>query len=218
MSTNVTAAKARNTIYLASQSPRRAELLKLWGVDAELLVPTADEAEAAEALEAELEDECALAYVKRVTQLKLAAAIERMQARELPPRVVLCADTTVALNGQILGKPTSAAHAKRMLGGLSGNTHHVFTAVAVGRLSKQGKVSVDLAVSRSTVTFAQLSRAQINAYVATGEPMGKAGGYGIQGLAGAFVPHIGGSYSGIMGLPAFETCQLLRSAGVQLAV
>ena len=91
MSTNVTAAKARNTIYLASQSPRRAELLKMWGVDAALLVPTADEAEAAEALEAELEDERALTYVKRVTQLKLAAAIERMQARELPPRVVLCA-------------------------------------------------------------------------------------------------------------------------------
>ena len=218
MTTTPSNPAARNTIYLASQSPRRAELLKLWGVDAQLLVPNEEEVDEAEALEQVLPDEGALAYVRRVTKLKLHAAIARMQLRGLPPKLVLCADTTVALNGNILGKPASAAHAKRMLGGLSGNTHQVFTAVAVGRLSKKGDLSLDLAVSRSTVTFASLSRAQINAYVATGEPMGKAGGYGIQGLASAFVPHMSGSYSGIMGLPAFETCQLLRGAGVKLAV
>jgi septum formation protein len=131
---------------------------------------------------------------------------------------VLCADTTVALDGDILGKPTSAAHARRMLAALSGTTHQVFTAVAVARLDKLHGVLLELAVSKSDVTFATLTRAQINAYVATGEPMGKAGAYAIQGLAGFFAQRISGSYSGIMGLPAYETAQLLGRAGVKLAI
>jgi septum formation protein len=209
---------ARNAIYLASQSPRRADLLKLWGVDAQVLVPGVNELAAAEALEAVLPGERALAYVKRVTRLKLEASVQRMQARGLPARVVLCADTTVALDGDILGKPSSAAHARRMLAALSGRTHQVLTAVAVGRVDKAGVLHVGLAVSRSSVRFAPLSPAQVKAYVATGEPMGKAGAYAIQGMAALFAQHISGSYSGIMGLPAYETAQLLGSAGVKLAV
>jgi septum formation protein len=209
---------SHNAIYLASQSPRRAELLKLWGVQTELLVPNSAEAADAENLEAVLPNERALIYVKRVTHLKLKASVQPMQARGLPPRVVLCADTTVALDGDILGKPTSAAHARRMLAALSGTTHQVFTAVAVARLDKLHGVLLELAVSKSDVIFATLTRAQINAYVATGEPMGKAGAYAIQGLAGFFAQRISGSYSGIMGLPAYETAQLLGRAGVKLAI
>ncbi len=193
-------------------------MLKLWGVQTELLVPNSAEAADAENLEAVLPSERALVYVKRVTQLKLNASVQRMHARGLPPRVVLCADTTVALDGDIFGKPTSAAHARRMLAALSGATHQVFTAVAVARLDKLHGVLLELAVSKSHVTFATLTRAQINAYVATGEPMGKAGAYAIQGLAGVFARRISGSYSGIMGLPAFETAQLLGRAGVKLAM
>jgi septum formation protein len=193
-------------------------LLKLWGVQTELLVPNSAEAADAENLEAVLPNERALIYVKRVTHLKLKASVQRMQARGLPPRVVLCADTTVALDGDILGKPTSAAHARRMLAALSGTTHQVFTAVAVARLDKLHGVLLELAVSKSDVIFATLTRAQINAYVATGEPMGKAGAYAIQGLAGFFAQRISGSYSGIMGLPAYETAQLLGRAGVKLAI
>ena len=193
-------------------------MLKLWGVQTELLVPNSAEAADAENLEAVLPNERALIYVKRVTHLKLKASVQRMQARGLPPRVVLCADTTVALDGDILGKPTSAAHARRMLAALSGTTHQVFTAVAVARLDKLHGVLLELAVSKSDVIFATLTRAQINAYVATGEPMGKAGAYAIQGLAGFFAQRISGSYSGIMGLPAYETAQLLGRAGVKLAI
>jgi septum formation protein len=185
-------------------------LLKLWGVQTELLVPNSAEAADAENLEAVLPNERALVYVKRVTHLKLNASVQRMHARGLPPRVVLCADTTVALGGDMFGKPTSAAHARRMLAAL--------TAVAVARLDKLHGVLLELAVSKSQVTFATLTRAQINAYVATGEPMGKAGAYAIQGLAGVFAQRISGSYSGIMGLPAYETAQLLGRAGVKLAM
>ncbi|CAN5680971.1 Maf family protein [soil metagenome] len=196
-------------IYLASQSPRRAQLLAQLGVRHELLL--ADDDEDAEALEMIKGAESPAAYVQRVTALKLGAAVERLKRRGLPAAPVLCADTTVALGRTILGKPEDAADARRMLGLLSGTTHRVLTAVAVQHGRRR-----DVALSVSRVRFAPLTRAQIARYVEGGEPLGKAGAYGIQGAAAAFVEHIGGSYSGIMGLPMFETAQLLRRAGIEV--
>ena len=193
-------------IYLASQSPRRRQLLEQLGVGYELLLP-GDE-EDAEGMEAVLPGEAPLAYVKRVTHLKLQAALKRRKARGLKAAPVLCSDTTVALGRQILGKPADAKDAARMLSALSGQTHRVLTAVSVGTDKKQVQV-----VSISKVRFATMTPAQIKAYVANGEPMGKAGAYAVQGRAAAFIEHISGSYSGIMGLPVFETAQLLREFG-----
>jgi len=128
---------------------------------------------------------------------------------------VLCADTTVALGRRILGKPDDDADAIGMLADLAGRQHRVLTAVSVGKLGARGNRTWT-ALSTSRVTFEPLSAAQIRRYVATGEPMGKAGAYGIQGRAGLWVSHISGSYSGIMGLPAHETAQVLHAAGVRL--
>lgn len=196
-------------IYLASQSPRRRQLLEQLGVGYELLLPGDDED--AEGLEAVLPGEAPLAYVKRVTHLKLQAALKRRQARGLKAAPVLCSDTTVALGRQILGKPADAKDAARMLSALSGQTHRVLTAVSVGTDKKQVQV-----VSISKVRFAHMTPAQIKAYVASGEPMGKAGAYAVQGRAAAFIEHMSGSYSGIMGLPVFETAQLLREFGYKI--
>ena len=199
-------------IYLASQSPRRSQLLDQLGVRHETLVPDAAEAEEAEALEALLPGESPSAYVQRVTGLKLDAAVQRRIRRQLPDAPILCADTTVARGRVIYGKPADAPDAARLLAELSGHTHRVLTAVAlqVPFMSNMRRVT---ALSVSRVTFAELSPAQINAYIATGEPMGKAGAYGVQGRAAAHIQRISGSYSGIMGLPLFETAQLLRAAG-----
>ncbi len=196
-------------IYLASQSPRRRQLLEQLGVAYELLLPDAHED--AELLETVQGKESPAAYVKRVTALKLDAALVRRKQRGLPPAPILCSDTTVACGRTIYGKPVDAADARRMLGELSGQTHRVLTAVAIGTLRKRVHT-----LSESKVTFASLSRAQIAAYVASGEPMGKAGAYAVQGRAAAYLSHINGSYSGIMGLPLFETAQLLRSLGFRL--
>ena len=194
-------------IYLASQSPRRRQLLDQLGVQHQLLLPDADED--AESLEAGLPYEAPAAYVVRVTQLKLDAALLRLKHRGLPPAPVLCADTIVALGRQILGKPADAAQARQMLRGLSGKTHRVLTAVAIGSARKR-----DQALNLSRVTFAQMTDRQIRAYAASGEPLGKAGAYGVQGRAAVFIERIAGSYSGIMGLPLFETARLLRAFGV----
>jgi septum formation protein len=196
-------------LYLASQSPRRAQLLGQLGVRHELLLAAPDED--AEALEAAMSGEAPSAYVQRVTGLKLDAAVARHRRLELPPALVLCADTTVAFGRTILGKPEDAQDAERMLAQLAGRTHRVLTAVAV----QQGRRR-HAALSVSRVRFAPLTRAQIARYAASGEPLGKAGAYGIQGAAAAFVEHISGSYSGIMGLPLFETAMLLRQAGLKL--
>jgi septum formation protein len=193
-------------IYLASQSPRRRQLLEQLGVAYELLLP--EPHEDAEALEVVLPGEAPLAYVQRVTQLKLDAALLRLKRLGLPAASVLCSDTTVALGNVILGKPLDAADAARILTTLAGRTHHVLTAVAVGTADRCQQT-----VSMSEVTFAPMSAAQIAAYVATGEPMGKAGAYGVQGRTAAHISHMSGSYTGIMGLPLFETAQLLRSIG-----
>ena len=205
-------------IYLASQSPRRRQLLEQIGVHHELLLPEAGED--AEALEAVLPGEPPDRYVQRVTGLKLQAAVQRLQARGLPPAPVLCADTTVALDGDILGKPADDDEAARMLARLSGRTHEVLTAIRLWPLAGQPLAGQPLAgqplaaLSRSQVRLACLSARRIAAYVASGEPRGKAGAYGVQGRAAAFIEHISGSYSGIMGLPLFETAQLLEAAGV----
>ncbi len=196
-------------VYLASQSPRRRQLLEQLGVAYELLLPDANED--AEMLEAIHGNESPATYVKRVAGLKLDAALARQKRRGLPPAPILCSDTTVACGRSIYGKPVDAADARRMLGELSGKTHRVLTAVAIGTPRK-----IVNALSESKVTFAPLSRAQIAAYVASAEPMGKAGAYAVQGRAAAYLSHISGSYSGIMGLPLFETAQLLRSLGFRL--
>ncbi|HQR97816.1 MULTISPECIES: Maf family protein [unclassified Polaromonas] len=196
-------------IYLASQSPRRRQLLEQLGVSCELLLP--DAGEDSEALEVVLAGEAPTAYVQRVTQLKLDAAVARLKQRGLPPAPILCSDTTVAMGRRIYGKPDDAAHAESMLAELAGRTHRVLTAVAV----QQGRKRVQ-ALSVSRVTFTPMSRAQIRAYVATGEPLGKAGAYAIQGRVAMFISHMSGSYSGIMGLPLHETALLLQAAGLKI--
>jgi septum formation protein len=190
-------------IYLASKSPRRQELLRQIGVRFEMLEP--QDPHAAEALEAVLPGESPSVYVRRVVRAKLEAAVAGLAARGLAPAPVLAADTTVAIGGSLLGKPATPDEARDMLRRLSGRTHRVLTAVALAQSSRR-----ELAVSVSRVTFARLTAAQIDAYVASGEPFDKAGGYGIQGAAGAFARRIEGSYSGIMGLPLYETARLLR--------
>ncbi len=197
-------------IYLASQSPRRRQLLDQLGVAHELLLPGADED--AEALEAEQAGELPEAYVRRATQNKLNAAVLRRAARGLPAAPILCSDTTVALGTAILGKPADAAHALAMLRRLSGHTHRVLTAVALA----WGDGQQALSVSISHVRFAAVPDALLQRYVASGEPMGKAGAYAIQSQIAGWIEHIDGSYSGIMGLPLFETAQLLRGAGFEL--
>ncbi len=194
-------------VYLASQSPRRAQLLGQLGVRHELLLASQDED--AEALEAERRGELPAAYVERVTRAKLAAARARLQARGLPEAPILAADTTVALGRRILGKPRDAADAATMLSALSGHTHRVLTAIAVSA----GRRTL-FALNVSRVHFTPLAAADVDTYIASREPFGKAGAYAIQGGAAAWIQRIDGSYTGIMGLPLHETARLLRQARV----
>ena len=198
-------------VYLASQSPRRRQLLAQLGVAHELLL--ADASEDAEALEAALPGELPADYVQRVTALKLAAACARHARRALPVAPILCADTTVAVGRQILGKPADAAQARQMLQRLSGRSHRVLTAIALhdGQRSHH-------ALQVSQVRFAPLDQALIERYVASGEPFGKAGAYAVQSALAGWISRIDGSYSGVMGLPLHETAQLLRQASVQMSL
>lgn len=196
-------------VYLASQSPRRAQLLDQLGVRHELLLADADED--AESLEAPLPGEAPRRYVQRVTGLKLDAALARLARRRLPLAPVLCADTTVALGRTIYGKPTDGRDAVRMLSQLSGRTHRVLTAVAGHWAGQRHAV-----LSDSRVTFAALTPSEIRRYVQSGEPVGKAGAYAVQGRAATYISHMSGSYSGIMGLPLHETAQMLRALGFKL--
>lgn len=200
-------ASAGAWLYLASQSPRRRQLLDQLGVRHELLLPDPDED--AEALEAECSGEAPEDYVQRVTLAKWEAACQRLLRRAAqgpgwPEAPILCADTTVALGDTILGKPVDAHDAARILGRLSGQAHRVLTAVVVG-----GQVRL----STSHVQWRRLDAEEIDRYVASGEPFGKAGAYAIQGRSGAWTERIEGSYSGIMGLPLYETAELLRPLG-----
>lgn len=200
-------------IYLASQSPRRQELLKQMGVQFEMLV--AAPGEDTETLETPLSNEKARDYVQRVTFAKSAIALARWKKSGRPWAPILCADTTVSLpdhpHGEILGKPLDVAEATHILEMLSGKVHEVCTAVV---LMIDPETNPLILVQVSEVQFAHLTPEQITSYIRSGEPFGKAGAYGIQGLGGAFIPSIKGSYSGIMGLPIYEVNQLLDFAKV----
>jgi septum formation protein len=185
---------AEPLIMLASASPRRSELLRQVGIAHEVRPVHIDEAV--------LPGEAPSAYVLRLAEAKASALWHSLGPRAHQP--VLAADTTVALAGEIFGKPADLTEARAMLGRLSGRTHEVHTAIAV-----QHAGGVAARVSSSTVTFRELSTAEIDWYWSTGEPADKAGGYAVQGRAAAFISHIAGSYSGIMGLPLFETWELL---------
>ena len=198
---------APSFIWLASQSPRRQELLRQIGVSFRLLTP--EDPVAAEALERTRAGEDPAHYALRVAKAKAEAARAQLVALALESAPILSADTTVALGGTLLGKPANAEDAVRMLTLLSGRTHRVLTAVALAR----GTQRLDTAISVSRVSFARMSRAEIERYVAGGEPMDKAGAYGIQGSIARFVKRIQGSYTGIMGLPLYETSRLLGQAG-----
>lgn len=198
-------------IYLASKSPRRRELLRQVGVDFELLMLRNDPRRGVDVTEDVSERESPEAYVARVALEKGAFAWNLVQSRRLTPRPVLSADTTVTMDGVILGKPAGQKEAVAMLEQLSGRTHEVLTSVAV-----HYKDMAEQITQVSRVRFATLSPQAIKAYCASSEPYDKAGGYGIQGLAALFVEHIEGSHSGIMGLPLFETAALLRKAGLPI--
>lgn len=192
-------------IYLASQSPRRRELLKQIGVNFEVLLLRSDPRRSEDVDETPLEGEQAEAYVRRICHEKARIGRESLRLRSLPPFPVLAADTTVTLDGKIFGKPDNAEHAAAMLRQLSGREHQVLSAVAIA-MDEQ----IEIALSTSTVRFTTLSDERIHRYLLSREYIDKAGGYAIQGQAGAFIEHISGSYSGVMGLPLFETVQLLR--------
>ncbi len=190
-------------IYLASQSPRRRALLDQLGVPHRVVVPEVNE----RALPREAPED----YVRRLARLKAEVGAMRVLEAGLPPLPVLAADTAVVLGRRILGKPENDGEAAAMLARLSGRRHRVLTAVAV---VFQGKLS--LALSDTLVVFRRLEPEEIEAYVATGEPRDKAGAYGIQGRAAAFVRRIEGSHSGVVGLPLFETARLLRKVGIRI--
>jgi septum formation protein len=192
-------------IYLASQSPRRRELLKQIGINFEPLLLRSDSYRDMDVDETPHTVETPEDYVQRVCRAKAEAGYAALKLRSLPPFPVLAADTTVALDGKIFGKPDNAVHAAAMLRQLSGCEHQVLSAVSIA-LGEHAEV----ALSVSTVRFTRLDEERIQRYLLAREYTDKAGGYAIQGHAGAFVEHISGSYSGVMGLPLFETVQLLR--------
>jgi len=195
-------------LYLASRSPRRRELLAQMGVAFDTIIfrsglrsdPQVDERPHA--------GEAALDYVERVARAKAEHGINLLLERRLPLRPVLSADTTLELAGAIIGKPVDEADAAAILRHLSGRTHKVLTGVAV---SHEGRT--EYVLSASEVRFRKIDDEEIRHYVMTGEPMDKAGAYGIQGRAGLFVEHMAGSYTGVMGLPVCETGELLKRFG-----
>lgn len=195
-------------IYLASRSPRRRELLTQIGMAFDTVLFRAGERADPEIDETPQPDEPADAYVERVARAKAAHGARLLDLRKLPLRPVLSADTTLEFNGEIIGKPADELDALAILRRLSGRTHRVLTGVAVHHVGQ-----THYAVSISEVSFRQLGEDEIARYVASGEPMDKAGAYGIQGRAGLFVSHLSGSYTGVMGLPLCETGLLLRDIG-----
>jgi septum formation protein len=195
--------------YLASRSPRRRELLNQIGVDHQVLTQRIKAERGPDVNEDPLPGEKPRDYVLRVCRDKAENGWLRVVQRKLPVRGVLAADTTVCIGDEILGTPADAAEAAEFLGRLSGREHEVLTAVAF----KFGE-RMETELSATAVRFRALEPAEIARYVASGEPMDKAGAYGIQGQAGAFVTEIRGSYSGVMGLPLYETAQLLKRFGI----
>ncbi len=198
-------------IYLASRSPRRRELLKQIGVNFEVLLIREDPKRGFDVDETPLPDESPGVYALRVASNKAGFAARQIAQRTLPLNPVLAADTTVVLEDQIIGKPDNAEHAARILRSLSGREHTVITAIALARRDQ-----IETQISVSKVQFRELSDAAIQRYVATGEPLGKAGAYAIQGRAAAFIIRVEGSYSGIMGLPLAETAELLQKFDIEV--
>lgn len=198
----------RPAIYLASRSLRRQELLRQLGVEFDALLLREASGRRPDIIESSRKDETPLEYVKRIARTKASVGWHQMDRRGMRPKPVLGADTEVALDGATLGKPADVAGAVTMLAALSGRTHDVITAVAL-----RWQTQLLAAVSTSRVTFRAMAGDEIDRYVATGEPFDKAGAYAIQGRAAVFVQRIEGSYSGVMGLPLFETAEILARIG-----
>lgn len=199
-----------NEIYLASKSPRRLELLQQMGIACKTVLLREDGNRSRDVDESPLPSENPYIYVERMAKMKAEIGVLRARQRALPTMPLLGADTIVVFNGTIFGKPQDPADAKRMLKLLSGTTHEVLTGVAV---TDGTRLLHDTCISR--VRFRDLTDAEIDAYIATSEPLGKAGAYAIQGLGAIFVERLEGSYSGVMGLPIFETSMLLSRFGIQ---
>lgn len=195
-------------IYLASQSPRRRELLKQIGIHYDMLLLRSDSRRKVSVDETPHVGEIPLDYVQRICRDKARAGWETLILRNLPLLPVLAADTTVTLDGKIIGKPDDNEHAAEILRLLSGTQHQVLTAVALAFGER-----IEMRLSTTTIAFDTLSDERIRRYLLTGEAHDKAGAYGIQGHAGAFVKHIEGSYTGVMGLPLYETVELLKLFG-----
>ena len=198
----------KQRIYLCSQSPRRRELLKQIGVNYEMLLLRSDPRRNISVDETPNEDEDPVEYVQRICRAKAQAGWDALLYRNLPPFPVLAADTTVTIDGLIIGKPRDNNHAAEILHQLSGRQHQVLTALAVTYEER-----TEMRLSTTTITFAELDEQRIRRYLMSNEAHDKAGAYGIQGYAGAFVEHIDGSYTGVMGLPLFETVELLKMFG-----
>ncbi|MEN9476879.1 MAG: hypothetical protein RLZZ300_1020 [Pseudomonadota bacterium] len=195
-------------LYLASRSPRRRELLHQIGIDFDTVVFRDGMRADLETDETPLVNEDPVVYVERIARAKALHGLKIVEERRLPMRPVLSADTTLEFEGEIIGKPTDMADATRILKRLSGQTHRVLTGVAINHLGH-----IEYLLSTSEVRFRVIDDEEIRHYVMSGEPMDKAGAYGIQGRAGMFVAHLAGSYTGVMGLPVCETGELLKKLG-----
>jgi len=200
---------AEKSIYLASRSPRRRDLLKQIGIDFEMLLLRSDPRRGPDVDETPHGGEPPLDYAVRIARLKAEVGMRAVAMRSLRPKPVLAADTTVVLEGAIIGKPTDRDDAVRILSTLSGREHQVISVVAMACRDQ-----VEHRVSTSTVWFRKIAAEELRRYADSGEPMDKAGAYGIQGRAGIFVTRIEGSYSGIMGLPLAETAELMHRFGI----
>ncbi|MCH9638093.1 MAG: Maf family nucleotide pyrophosphatase [Betaproteobacteria bacterium] len=200
-----------NSIYLASRSLRRRELLKQIGVRYNILLMRETLSRPVDVDETPLPDESPTDYVYRIVNTKAEEGWSRLTQRRLPLQPVLVADTVVTVDGRIFGKPHDATHAEEMLLTLSGRTHQVMTAIGI---VVRDKIKVRL--STTNVQFREIGKREIRHSIASGEIFDKAGAYAIQGMAGAFIVEISGSYSGVMGLPLFETAQLLEEVGVEV--
>lgn len=195
-------------LYLASRSPRRRELLNQIGIDFDTVVFRDGTRADSETDETPLPGESPVAYVERVARSKAIHGLKIVEERKLPMRPILSADTTLEFNGSIIGKPVDRADAAAILRRLSGQTHRVLTGVAINHMGH-----TEYLLSTSEVSFREIDDEEIRHYVMSGEPMDKAGAYGIQGRAGLFVKHLSGSFTGVMGLPVCETCELLKKLG-----
>ena len=195
-------------LYLASRSPRRRELLHQIGIDFDTVVFRDGMRADLETDETPLVNEDPVVYVERIARAKALHGLKIVEERRLPMRPVLSADTTLEFEGEIIGKPSDMADATRILKRLSGQTHRVLTGGAINHLGH-----IEYLLSTSEVRFRVIDDEEIRHYVMSGEPMDKAGAYGIQGRAGMFVAHLAGSYTGVMGLPVCETGELLKKLG-----